>query len=216
MVIAELRLAHPDFPLTPTLQAVSGVTIHREFQPVRGEADLFLFFSVTADNLEHLDTALEADPTVTTPHQIADLGDQRMYRVHITDAAQVTTPTLAQLGIQILDVRSQGASWVLRLQLPDREALVEFRNYCVREGITFDIRTLYLEEDRVSEGSFGLTEDQRDALTIAFENGYFNDPRDLTLQELAAEMDISSAALGRRLRRAITNLISHTVRPPDD
>ncbi|MFH5843229.1 helix-turn-helix domain-containing protein [Haladaptatus sp. CMAA 1909] len=44
-------------------------------------------------------------------------------------------------------------------------------------------------------------------LETAYERGYFDDPRAVTLQELAASADVSSSALGRRIRRALKRLV---------
>ena len=211
MVIAEISIAHPALPLSPTVQATPEITIHREFQPASAEEDVWLFFSAETNGFTEFDDTLEADPTITAPRLIADFSDQRIYRVQLTDTAKVVAPTLAKLGIQILDIQSTTDGWFLRLQLPDRDALVEFRKYCEQENISFSVNSLYLKEEADSRGGFGLTDAQQEALIMALEKGYYNDPRDITLGDLAEEMGISSAALGRRLRRATAKLITTTL-----
>jgi predicted DNA binding protein len=109
------------------------------------------------------------------------------------------TPTLAELGVQILNVRSDGDGWELQLQLPDTDALVTFREHCRDEGISSRVETLYVETDGGRPTNFGLTEGQRDVLKTAYERGYFDDPRGVILQELAASAGVSSSALGRRI-----------------
>lgn len=47
-----------------------------------------------------------------------------------------------------------------------------------------------------------MTQKQRDALDFAIENGYFESPRRVTLQDLAREFDISKQAFGQRLATA--------------
>ena len=212
MVIAEVHIAHPAIPLTPTLQSVPDLTIQREPQPVSDEDTLWLFFSAEGGSMDDLDAALERDPTVTAPLLVAEVDGRRIYRQELTDAAKVVTPALAALGVRILDVRSEDEGWFLRLLLPERDALAAFRAPCEREDIAFRVETLYVNEDAESRGGFGLTDAQREALVIAHERGYFNDPRDVTLQALAAEMGVSSAALGRRIRRAIDALVVATLR----
>jgi predicted DNA binding protein len=60
----------------------------------------------------------------------------------------------------------------------------------------------------------GLTDAQRDILLLALEAGYFEEPREASLEDLAAELDISRQAVGTRLRRAYANLIEHSLVPP--
>ncbi len=40
----------------------------------------------------------------------------------------------------------------------------------------------------------GLTDSQREALLVAFETGYFEEPRNATLSDVAADLDISQPA----------------------
>ena len=206
MVLAEIHISHPDLSLVPTIREQQDVLIHREFQPVQSGPKLLLFFSVEGDDLSEFDGTLDADPTVTDSRLIADYGTQRIYRVQIADAKPVT-PMLAELGIQILNVQSDTDGWELQLQLPDNDALVAFRAYCREEGVSFRVGTLYVETDGGGQTNFGLTDRQHDALKMAYERGYFDDPRGATLQELAATTGISSTALGRRLRRAMKRLV---------
>lgn len=56
-----------------------------------------------------------------------------------------------------------------------------------------------------------LTRPRYEALRAAYDRGYFEVPREIDLQELAAELDISHQALGERLRRAKADLVEQTI-----
>lgn len=76
---------------------------------------------------------------------------------------------------------------------------------------------------RNHEGSFStnlsqvdlspLTEKQRQALDAAVERGYFESPRQATLEELATEFDISKQAFGQRLCAAERKVMQQISRP---
>lgn len=53
-----------------------------------------------------------------------------------------------------------------------------------------------------------LTRKQWDALRLAHENGYFESPRKVTAEELAAELDITASSFLSRLRRAQREIVS--------
>jgi len=72
-----------------------------------------------------------------------------------------------------------------------RLAVVEGPN--ATEQVTFDLSS--------------LTPKQRQGLELAVVRGYFDDDRDVTLGELAAELDISKSALSQRLRTAQAKLV---------
>ncbi|MFC7019992.1 MULTISPECIES: helix-turn-helix domain-containing protein [Haloarcula] len=52
-----------------------------------------------------------------------------------------------------------------------------------------------------------LTAPQREALLLAYEMGYFDEPRAATLEDIAARLDISRQAVANRLRRGHRALI---------
>ncbi|WP_255681438.1 helix-turn-helix domain-containing protein [Natrinema sp. SYSU A 869] len=54
---------------------------------------------------------------------------------------------------------------------------------------------------------FDVTPEQREALLLALERGYFDTPRKVTLTELAEEFDISSQALSDRIRRGVKEVL---------
>lgn len=212
MPIAEVHVSHPDLVLGHTLKTATGVEIRRETQPTPtgGDGPLLLFFSA-AGPFEGFEETLAADPTVTDPRLVAELADRRIYRVRLTDRAKLVTYKLAELGIYLSEISHDDDGWTFRVFLPDLDALTSFREYCKAEDITFRMKAMYQNDRAETRGGFGLTDGQREALLLAFDRGYFGDPREITLQELAEEMGISSTACGRRLRRASEQLIESTV-----
>jgi DNA-binding transcriptional ArsR family regulator len=56
-----------------------------------------------------------------------------------------------------------------------------------------------------------LTETQRETLEVAVTNGYYEDPKEISLEELASKLDITKSALSRRLKRAEANLVSRII-----
>ncbi|RDI72635.1 helix-turn-helix domain-containing protein [Halopelagius longus] len=210
MTIAEVHVSHPDFVLGRTIEAMTEVEIRPETQPVQAGDALVLFFSVEG-NFEGFEEVLAADHTVTDPRLVAELEDRRIYRVQLTDRAKLVTYKLAELGIYLSEIAHDDGGWRFRALLPDLDSLTAFREYCKAENITFRVKAMYQNDQAATRGGFGLTDGQREALLLAFDRGYFSDPREITLQELAEEMGISSTACGRRLRRASEQLIESTV-----
>lgn len=212
MTIAEVHVSHPQFVLGPTLRAAPDVYIRRESQPVPvGGTDTLLLFFTAAGEFEGFDEALTDDPTVTDARLLAELPDKRVYRVQLTDRSKLLTYKLAELGIYLFEISHDDDGWLLHVLLPDLDALAAFREYCAAEDVSFRVKAMYQNDEAATRGGFGLTDGQREALMMAFERGYFSDPREITLQELAAETGISSTAFGRRLRRASEQLIEATV-----
>ncbi|RLM81550.1 helix-turn-helix domain-containing protein, partial [Halobellus sp. Atlit-38R] len=62
---------------------------------------------------------------------------------------------------------------------------------------------------------YGLSEPQREALTLAVQMGYYDIPRGCTTQELASELGISDQAVTERLRRAIGAFVRRALLTPE-
>lgn len=56
-----------------------------------------------------------------------------------------------------------------------------------------------------------MTTNQQDALVRAFEAGYFNVPKEVTLTELAEAQGVSHQAMSEQIRRGIHHLIEQTL-----
>ncbi|MEF8842565.1 MAG: helix-turn-helix domain-containing protein [Haloarculaceae archaeon] len=55
-----------------------------------------------------------------------------------------------------------------------------------------------------------VTETQRETLRLAYEAGYYEEPRETTLGELATELGVGERAVFRRLRRGTRGLLAAT------
>jgi predicted DNA binding protein len=71
------------------------------------------------------------------------------------------------------------------------------------------VRTVF--EERQDRSAVVLTPPQEELVVAAYENGYFAQPREASLRELAESLDISPSAASGRLRRAIESLVAETV-----
>lgn len=213
-VIAEVAVNHPDMALVPTIQSVHELSIevipHSATDPETGM--FFFLVESRSGDFSSFEESLEDDHTVTDAKQVAESGQARIYRLCHPDEAKLLSPKVAEVGGLILRDASDGTGWSMRLQLSDREALSDIWEFCESEGIAFELKQLYRQDEWTIGGVTGLTDAQRTALLTAYEEGYFDEPRDTSLEELAEEMEISPTAVGGRLRRGTAKLIEATLR----
>lgn len=206
-IIAEIRFSAPETFLGAASRAAPDSTASVEHQA--GTAGVL--FSAAGGDLESFEQALPGDPTVTDYRYVTDVDGRRFYVATV----EVDRPFFSQMtvteGIVILRNSIRDGTWTLRLQLPHRESLATLAEYCRTNDITMGVDRLYVEDPASGLGAFGLTPGQRDALLAAKEMGYFEDPRAVTLEELAGELDVSPTALGRRMRRGLSTLIERTL-----
>jgi hypothetical protein len=109
--------------------------------------------------------------------------------------------------IERIDVLPEG--WRQTGWFADRDAFRKFSSFWQRNA-GFRLHRLTRDGESEPPGN-GLTDRQYEALRIAYELGYFTIPRDASLEDVAAELDIAPSSVSERLRRAQTQLIEETV-----
>lgn len=102
--------------------------------------------------------------------------------------------------------------WREKKLFRDYESFNDFRKSCEKHDISLELVSITSDpsvSDSLAED--GLTDRQRDALTLALSRGYYESPRKVTAQELAEEFDISQPAMSSLLRRGERQLLSSSL-----
>jgi len=208
-VTATIRVHSPDLALTETV-ANAAATI----KPVSGAGTApnlgAYLFTVQADDFDRFEAALGADPTIDSFERVVEYGAEAVYRFEYAPGATVFSVAIADVGGISLDWTNDDTTWTVRVWLPDREALSTLWEYATDRDVAFSL--VRVRDHAAGPGTDGyVTESQREALALAWEMGYFEEPRAATLSEVAAELGISQPAAGGRLRRGIRRIVEATV-----
>lgn len=214
-LLTELHVAHPDLVLSPTIDAVPAMTIYRDGRLAADPRSAPLFYTVTGTEPAAFETALETDHTVTDRMCVAANDERHTYRLRLTPEVTVVSGRAAELGIRTVQATSENGGWRLRIQAPDHDALGAFRTHCRDRGVGFRIDQLCQSEAPRGRRPM-LSDDQRTALVTAYEEGYFDVPRQASQTDLADALDVSGSAMSQRLRRAMAHLVSSTLRTDVD
>jgi predicted DNA binding protein len=210
-ITAKVYIEHEHLALVPTLQHLEGVKIRVITQGTTDPGSTYFPFLIEYDDHEELESMLEADVTVASFELVDRTDDTAIYYIEHTPQTRFISSVVTEVNGFLVHTETSDRGWLVHLLLPDREALNTIWEYAIENDITLDIVEIYSNEDAGGESSYGLTDEQRDALQLAFSAGYFNEPRDVSLSEVAAEMGLSSTAMSGRLRRGMRNLISATI-----
>ncbi|WP_372910349.1 bacterio-opsin activator domain-containing protein [Salinigranum sp.] len=208
--IAEFTLSVRAFP--------GGHTLSAEELDVRVEVERFIpsgeslmpFFWVWGDDVDAFLDATERDESlsdVTVLHRVENGALYRATWAHDGDVVEV----LRSLDATILDAVGTSASWFVRLRAQTYQPFASFHDAFEAEGADVELEKLY-ELPADSEGHYyRLTPDQRETIVTAYEDGYFDEPRGTTQQELGAKFDVSGRAISTRLRRGLKSLVANTL-----
>lgn len=208
--IADLRVPADEFALARTLREAPDVGLQVERVAAHDDGSVLPLVWVTTDAFDELEAAFEDDPTVNDVSLLADLDGERLYRMEWIDRVDIVVHALVEEEGTILNAHAEEGEWHLRIMFPDREALSRTYEFCKESELRVEVEAIYeLDEER--GGRFGLTEDQYETLSTALERGYYEVPREISLGDLAEELDVSHQSLSERIRRGHRNLLERTI-----
>ena len=171
-----------------------------------------MLFWASGGDFDAFDSGLENDPTVTVIRSI-DVGMQRLYQVEIVGPGAETDlyPVVVELGGMVISATVTPEGWLCEFGFPDQASVQTYFETVEEYQIEFDIRRIYDLQQDEPEPDYDLTAAQRETLVTARQAGYFDIPREISLQELGDEFDTSDQAASERLRRGMKKLVDNTL-----
>ena len=157
---------------------------------------------------------VRADPRVARLANLDGRGDRTLYRIEWVDDLDGFLDALSDHALFVERASGTAEEWLFRIRADTREALSAFNQACSEIGVSLDVRRISPNPALSDSVLYEITDKQIEALTLAFEGGYFHVPREISQTELANQLGISRQAYSRRLDRALDSLVSNTVMEP--
>lgn len=189
-----------------------------QFQPTQGLGWDCAFVAVeesdvAGSDIERLRTELEHDPTVTEAEYLGTIGDDNRFKLLFEDGVPLFPPETTEMGVQVISARHADGDWNILMHVPTHSTLHRIQSHYHDHGITFRVKRLHIARETDIGAETALPPGQRKALLVAYRNGYFQVPRDVSQEDVADELDISKSGVSQRLRRSIDRLIEATLDP---
>ena len=197
-----------------------------ELEPIVPTGDgLIPYVWVTGlpDQLDALTETLESSEKIASVSVLDDLSisdsEKRayLYRIEwILEGLDIING-IVTFGGAILEGASTPQQWNLRFRFENHQNVSEFYQYLADKGISdFQINRIYELEERRDNGEDPLSAEQREALAIAAEHGYFDLPGEGTLSDVGETLEISQQAASERVRRGLRNLVFDELNIPSE
>ncbi len=216
-VFAEFHIPTEVLALEQTFENAPETVI--EVERVVAATDILTpYFWVSTSDLDRFEEAAKADTSVENLEQVDTFEDAALYRANWTENVESIVYAYTNIGALILEATGSADVWELQMRFDDHDRLRQFQEYCVEHGLPYDLQRLHDISNPKTSSQYDLTDKQHTALMTAWEAGYFETPREATLEDLASDLEISQQALSNRVRRGLNTLISNTlrVRSPED
>ncbi|MDL5363305.1 helix-turn-helix domain-containing protein [Halalkalicoccus sp. NIPERK01] len=208
--IAEMRIPANEFALSHTLDTLPDVNFEIERIVAHDPDHVMPYVWATEADTDELERALVDDPSVAEVELIAEPGEETLYQMEWIDSIEALVHILTEEDGTILAAEGRQDGWFMRILFPDRDALSQTYEFCEENDLSMDVQRIY-NIDQGKQGRFGLTDEQEETIAAAYDHGYYDVPRDVSLSDFAEELDISHQALSERLRRGHKTLVENTV-----
>ncbi|WP_224448253.1 helix-turn-helix domain-containing protein [Haloprofundus salilacus] len=206
---AEFSLPAEALPFGPVLAAASDVRIEL-VRVIPTRPDVFPYFRVTGADEAVIVDVLATHDAFESVTVLGDDGDGTLFQSRWTPAGDDVLAGFACLDVALLSAVGTTDGWTFKCRAPTRDCLSAFQAHCQSHDVPLELRQLRRLRERRTRTE-GLTDAQRETLLLAFHRGYFDVPRQTSLDSLAEEFDISRQAVADRLRRGYRNLIRRTL-----
>jgi len=217
-LVAEFDIDCEALPLAGVATAVPDATLVLDMQFNHGNRPLFLV-TVQGGSQTALEKAFTDAYDVGEWTFVGQAGDTRRYQIlpalgleeqlgeHLDDLEGLEALATADAIIERIAVVPGG--WRQTGWFASRDAFSKFSSFW-QQNAGFRLHRLTRDGEPEPPGD-GLTDRQHEALRIAYERGYFDIPRQASLEDVAEELEITPSSVSERLRRAQTQLIEETV-----
>lgn len=209
-VILEFTIAGEEFILGKVL---SGPEImHLELERIVPTGDMIMPY-VWATGKDHagFEKTVQEHPAVKEVLALDILGDSALYRVEWHGNPTDLIEGIAVADGVVLEAR-RDTQWHFRLRFPNHDKLTVFHNFILDQDIPIHIELTYTLSETIERGHrFNLSNEQREALVLATQQGYFATPRETSLEDLAAELGISEQAVSNRIRRGNEKILQQVL-----
>lgn len=171
------------------------------------------FFWVWSDNVDQFVELARREDEIAAIEVLDDVTQGALIRATWTPEADLVD-AIKKLQATILEAEATADEWFFRIRTDNRNALGPFQNILTAHEIPITLNRVYDLSKLVTDHKDALTPDQRETLITAYEEGYYERPRQTTQQELGDRFNITSRAISDRLRRGTANLIEQTLLTP--
>jgi len=152
-------------------------------------------------------TFLESQGDIRGVKHVDRLDGRTLFRYRSDRDSSPVPRALFESDTTLLSATGTRDGWTVQVRGDTQRVIADFEERCRGAGVGPNLRDLSAAAGANGNRQPAVTDAQREALTLAYAEGYYAEPRETDLAELAAEVGISRQAFARRLTRGYRTLI---------
>lgn len=210
-IVAEFTIPAEALPGGDTLIEMSDTRIEIE-RIVPTQESALPFFWVWGDQPEVFMKRLAHEPNMADVDLLERFDEGALFRAKWSPDSELIEG-IKRLNATIIEATGTAEHWRFEVRTQEPEAFTEFQEVFQQQGISVHLERLYDLAELIEGDTRSLTPEQRETLLLAYREGYYEKPREITQEELGEHFGVSHRAISDRLRRGTRNLIATSVLP---
>lgn len=207
--VMEFRSPADEFPLGTVFENLPDVTV--ELERLIPQASMIIpYFWVRGAEASDIESAFDSHAGFVNVELIDNVEAEYLMRAEWDGGYFGILNALAESDVVLLTGVGTKQGWHFEVRGETRESVSEFSTVCQTHDIPIEITAVH-SLDPLQGDTYELTDTQQEALVLGYERGYFDSPREASLEDLAAELDITQQSLSSRLRRGHRRLIGGAI-----
>ncbi|MDL5362132.1 helix-turn-helix domain-containing protein [Halalkalicoccus sp. NIPERK01] len=198
------------FPLGTVFEALPGVEVEIE-RIVPGVDVVIPYFWVRGVATDNIQEAFSAHPGVKDLRLIDSVEDEYLLRVEWEPEYVGILTSLTETGVPLVGAVGTTEQWTFDIRGDTRDDIAAFVRLCRERDIPITLTALHALTPVETATESALTDAQQEALELAYERGYFESPRQVTMEDLGEDLGISQQAVASRLRRGTRAILGRTL-----
>jgi predicted DNA binding protein len=194
------------FPLGTVFETLPGVEVEIE-RIVPGVDVVIPYFWVRGVATDDVEAAFSTHSGVKDLRSIDSVADEHLLRVEWEPEYVGILTTLTETAVVLTEAVGTDEQWTFDVRGDTRDDVAEFLRLCRERDIPVTLTALHALTPVETATEAALTDAQQEALELAYERGYFESPRQVTMEELG----ITQQAVASRLRRGTRSILGQTL-----
>lgn len=209
-IVAEFTIQSSSFPLG---------RISTEFPEAEFEAEeirettesLIIYIWIQTQTDPPTATAIEKSSLFQAVDRLDELENEYLYRAYVNEDQESVCLGISTNDVILESATSSGEEWEFRFRAESSDCLTRFQTYCRDKGFNARLTRFPTRLQIFNSQEYQVTDKQRDALVQAYLEGYFDTPRESTLEDIGESLGVTQQAVLARLRNGEKQLIGNTL-----
>ncbi|OIB55679.1 bacterio-opsin activator domain-containing protein [Natrialba sp. SSL1] len=212
---ATFTVPSDEFPLGTVFNQFPDVTVTLE-RIVPSQTVVVPYFWVRGTAVDDIEGAFANHTGVNEIHLVDSVEDEYLLRVEWAREYSGVLNVLTEMEIPLIEAVGTNQQWTFEVRGDDRSDIADFQRACREADIPITLTKLHALTPVETETEAALTGTQQETLVLAYNRGYFESTRQVTMEELGDELGITQQAVASRLRRGIKHILGSTLPETED